>query len=490
MADRVTPGAHRADRPGRDRAGRPGHHALPAGRRSGGRPGAGGAARARLRRHQGDGRADAEELRRPRLRGADLDGARASAAAAGRSTSTAPTRRSRTLSGCSTGWPRGPRSAPTPPATRGSAWSAARTAARWRCCSPAHDQRVDAIVPMITWNDLATAFLPEATGAGRRPTACSRRAGPGCSSAAADARQPAGHRRWPRVARAGGAGPGAARDPPAAGSPPTSAPRTCGSPRPGRPTQEAVALLRASSPAAVLDRIKAPTLLIQGEADSLFPLAEADANARGIAANGTPVRVAWFTGGHDGGDGPQTDSDRLTLPDRAVARPLRQGRRARRRRTASPTRGSPASTRTRPGAGRRPASRPPTYPGLAGTSTPAVPVAGPPQPVANPPGGNPAAISSLPGAGGARLAGGRRRSATSPASTPTSTPRRWPQSVDVVGAPTVRSGPRRRPVRRCSSSSSTTSTRTARATLPGRPGRAGTADRPAAATRRRQAGAR
>src|SRR5690606_14385309 len=29
----------------------------------------------------------------------------------------------------------------------------------------AHDPRVDAIVPMITWHDLAQAFLPEATGA-------------------------------------------------------------------------------------------------------------------------------------------------------------------------------------------------------------------------------------------------------------------------------------------------------------------------------------
>ena len=56
----------------------------------------------------------------------------------------------------------------------------------------------------------------------------------------------------------------------------------------GRADAGAVALLRRSSPAAVLDRIKAPTLLIQGEADSLFPLGEADANARGIAADRHP----------------------------------------------------------------------------------------------------------------------------------------------------------------------------------------------------------
>src|SRR6185369_4948086 len=51
--------------------------------------------------------------------------------------------------------------------------------------------------------------------------------------------------------------------------------------------------------------------LVQGTADSLFPLGEADANAKGIAANGTPVRVAWFTGGHDGGTGPKSDVDRV-----------------------------------------------------------------------------------------------------------------------------------------------------------------------------------
>ena len=50
----------------------------------------------------------------------------------------------------------------------------------------------------------------------------------------------------------------------------------------------------------VLGRITAPTLLIQGEADSLFPLSEGEANAAGIAAHGTRVKVVWTAGGHDG----------------------------------------------------------------------------------------------------------------------------------------------------------------------------------------------
>ena len=75
------------------------------------------------------------------------------------------------------------------------------------------------------------------------------------------------------------------------------------------------ALLRRSSPAAVLDKIKAPTLLIQGEVDTLFPLSEADANARGIAA------------------------DRHPGPGRLVHRRPRRRRRARR-----PTRTGPSSS--------------------------------------------------------------------------------------------------------------------------------------------------
>src|SRR5437764_15338083 len=58
-------------------------------------------------------------------------------------------------------------------------------------------------------------------------------------------------------------------------------------------------LMRQASPASVIDRIKAPTLLTQGEQDSLFPLSESDATARGLAAHGTPVRVVWRPGGHD-----------------------------------------------------------------------------------------------------------------------------------------------------------------------------------------------
>ena len=66
----------------------------------------------------------------------------------------------------------------------------------------------------------------------------------------------------------------------------------------GRPSTELIALLEESGPDPVLDAITAPTLIIAGEDDTLFPLDQADANLRGLPAQ-TPARVAWVAGGHD-----------------------------------------------------------------------------------------------------------------------------------------------------------------------------------------------
>ncbi|KPI27197.1 hydrolase CocE/NonD family protein [Actinobacteria bacterium OK074] len=70
----------------------------------------------------------------------------------------------------------------------------------------------------------------------------------------------------------------------------------------GKPDAAARTLLEQRSPSAVADRIKVPTLLVQGQTDSLFPLGQADAAAKAIKANGVPVDVDWIAGGHDGGD--------------------------------------------------------------------------------------------------------------------------------------------------------------------------------------------
>ncbi|MEU5937706.1 alpha/beta fold hydrolase [Micromonospora sp. NPDC047548] len=282
----------------------------------------------------------------------------------------------------------------------------------------AQDQRVDAIVPMITWNDLSRAFLPEGTGRpatdgvfkkgwagiffGGGGNTGSGPAGLSGTSAA----QPEGA---PASAGPPSPGPGAGPGTGPGGAPAAAADPSCGRfaadvcaaylriATTGRADQAAVDLLRHSSPAGVLDRIKAPTLLVQGEADTLFPLAEADANARGIAAAGTPVRVAWFTGGHDGGAGPTSDSDRVKF---LTAQWLDHyvkgaGEAPGDSFTFSRIAGFDALGRGLVATGYRAAD----YPGVTGDARRAVAVTGPAQPIANPPNGNPAAISSVPFAG-------------------------------------------------------------------------------------------
>jgi ABC-2 type transport system ATP-binding protein len=56
----------------------------------------------------------------------------------------------------------------------------------------------------------------------------------------------------------------------------------------------------ARGPGDLVDKITAPTLLIQGTVDTLFTLAEADANAKALIAQGVPTKVVWYCGGHGG----------------------------------------------------------------------------------------------------------------------------------------------------------------------------------------------
>lgn len=71
----------------------------------------------------------------------------------------------------------------------------------------------------------------------------------------------------------------------------------------GVPTAADEKLLQASSPSTVAAKITAPTLLMQGEADSLFPLSESIATATQIqqAHPSLPLAMIWHSGGHDGG---------------------------------------------------------------------------------------------------------------------------------------------------------------------------------------------
>src|SRR5581483_5849133 len=70
---------------------------------------------------------------------------------------------------------------------------------------------------------------------------------------------------------------------------------------PGAPTDTEIAFLRHASVASFIGDIKIPTLLIQGERDTLFNLQEAVATYRSLRAQSTPVKMIWQSWGHSHG---------------------------------------------------------------------------------------------------------------------------------------------------------------------------------------------
>lgn len=163
----------------------------------------------------------------------------------------------------------------------------------------------------------------------------------------------------------------------------------------GTPDAPARTMLEERSPSAVGDRIDVPTLLMQGQSDSLFTLGQADRAAQAIRANGAPVDVDWISGGHDGGDMEtsriqgrvQSWFDRYLKDDKSADT-------------------GPAFRVTRTGgvdstdgqAMLRGASAD-TYPGLE-SGRKSIALTGREQSFANPAGANPPAVSALPGLGG------------------------------------------------------------------------------------------
>jgi ABC-2 type transport system ATP-binding protein len=63
-------------------------------------------------------------------------------------------------------------------------------------------------------------------------------------------------------------------------------------------TPTAQALLTRTGPGLDVANIHAPTLLIQGTPDTIFPLDEAVTNAQLLTAAGTPTKMLWYCGGH------------------------------------------------------------------------------------------------------------------------------------------------------------------------------------------------
>ncbi|WP_344062092.1 alpha/beta fold hydrolase [Terrabacter lapilli] len=291
------------------------------------------------------------------------------------------------------------------------------------------DRRIDGVVSAITWNDLAAAFFPQAAVT-RPPTTAAGRAsidvpGPfkqvwatnfflsalrGSQGAGAGAGQcgrfdPSICRLFVQASETGGASP------------------------------QLTALLRAHSPKPTMNRVTAPTFLVQGIADSLFGLDQADANASALAATGTPYAVRWSDGGHDAPSSHQDEEleasytwldhyvrDRApkdsALPTAAFTYP-----------TPAPRPGQPTTLHTLP-----------AYPGLSGAAlqTRSLPLATGSGALVHPPGGQPASLIAVPGLASlgvslstyqiAALPGQSTALDTAPITEPTT----------VVGSPTMR----------------------------------------------------
>ena len=144
------------------------------------------------------------------------------------------------------------------------------------------DRRVDAITPTITWNSLLNALYKDG----------SVKQGWGSLLAAAGQTAVTGGLTSPAGPQTGGLNPqvnqalveGAAT---------------------GRFSDQTVAFFRSRATAPLVERIRVPTLLLHGTADTVFPLSEAMANHAILKRNGVPLKMIFFCGGHGvclGGD--------------------------------------------------------------------------------------------------------------------------------------------------------------------------------------------
>lgn len=171
------------------------------------------------------------------------------------------------------------------------------------------DRRIDALVPQITWNDLAYSLTPNNTDLPPNDSVSSTTPG----VAKLD---------WPLLFTGLGIGQGLQQtftggDPSHLGACPNFADQVCpalvGSALFGSPRAQDIAFLRHASVASYVDKIKVPTLLSQGQSDTLFNLQEAIATYSALKAQGTPVKMVWRSAGHSGGSIGASESDSTNL---------------------------------------------------------------------------------------------------------------------------------------------------------------------------------
>jgi ABC-2 type transport system ATP-binding protein len=271
------------------------------------------------------------------------------------------------------------------------------------------DRRVDAIVPAFTYNSLTQSLFPQYAARSSATDASSN-----TLAGFAPIDQPGVFKqRWAALLfRGGTAGSGTAGDggqsgidgPVCGRFDPTLCRSYLAAAETGRPSAAMLSLLGRSDLDPQLAKITAPTLIIAGIQDTLFPLEQADANLQGLP-EGTTAAMSWVNGGHDaaislddlmpqleawfatylehdpvpaGSAGSQVVESpfSLVIPQTSLV-----GEAAERRNR---------QTWTAPG-----------YPGVRGApmSWQNVPIAGRTQQIISPPGGIPASLTNLPGTG-------------------------------------------------------------------------------------------
>ena len=154
------------------------------------------------------------------------------------------------------------------------------------------DPRIDTIVPMITWNDLSYSLDPNGTDQ-RTSTSVSTKA-PGALKLT-----------WGLLFSTLGVVDGIqhAQDEPTRLFPcPNFATWICPALVTGAATgaflPTTVTAMRHASVVSYMKKIRIPTLLLQGQGDTLFNLNEAAATYHALRSQGTPVKMVWQSWGH------------------------------------------------------------------------------------------------------------------------------------------------------------------------------------------------
>jgi putative CocE/NonD family hydrolase len=163
--------------------------------------------------------------------------------------------------------------------------------------------RLDAIVPLITWNDLAYSLAPESSAlpgsTAESGSVSSSQIGVfkyqwaglftsvGVANGAQDVPPPTDTARWQTFVRQGCVN---------FDRPVCTALLEVGTR--GYPSQASIDFLRSNSVASYISDIQVPTLIGQGQADTLFNLQESVATYTSLKAQKTPVALVWQSWGH------------------------------------------------------------------------------------------------------------------------------------------------------------------------------------------------